>query len=200
MNPSDSVLLEKFKKGDEESFRKLVEKYQSKVYSIALAMVKDKTEAEDIMQDIFIKVYRSLDNFKGKSKFYTWLYRITINTCINHLNQNKKTNTISLFSSEDREKYQVQINKTSLFPEESKSPFEILQNQELEEKIKLAIDSLPLELKQVFLLREIDDLSYKEMAKILNCSEGTIKSRLFRARDKLREKIGSYLWGEEDEM
>ncbi|MBC7189746.1 sigma-70 family RNA polymerase sigma factor [Candidatus Aerophobetes bacterium] len=200
MNLSDSVLLEKSKKGDEESFRKLVEKYQSKVYSIAFAMVKNKTEAEDIMQDIFIKVYRSLGNFKGKSKFYTWLYRITINTCINHLNHNKKTNTISLSSPENREKYQDQIIKTSLFLEDSKSPFEILQNRELEEKIKLAIESLPLELKQVFLLREIDDLSYKEMAKILNCSEGTIKSRLFRARDKLREKIGPYLWGKEDEM
>lgn len=192
MVSTDESLIRKFKNGDEQSFKELVVRYQSRIYSIVLAMVRDKNEADDICQDIFIKVYRFLHQFKGKSKFFTWLYRLTINTCINAQNGRKrKLSTVSL-------SHPVGENEESLvaFIEEDNTnncALENLQNKELGMKLNLAIESLPDELKEVFVLREIDDLPYKELAKILQCSEGTIKSRLFRAREKLKEKILPYM-------
>jgi len=191
MSTSDEILIKKFKTGDESSFEKLVEKYQSRVYSIALSMLRDKNDADDVSQEIFVKVYRSLHKFKGKSKFFTWLYRITINTCINSRNGGgKRKKIVSLSQPIDEQGNDLY---TYLPQKRFKSPLEVLKNKELSEKIKLAIDSLSDGLKEVFILREIEDISYKELANILQCPEGTIKSRLFRARDQLKEKLGVYL-------
>jgi len=191
MSTSDKLLIEKFKAGDDDSFRKLVEKYQSKVYSIVLAMVGDKNDADDLSQEVFIKVYRFLPKFKGKSKFFTWLYRITVNTCINAKNgKNKKDEVISLFTPVDEK---GNFLYTRMPQENFKSPIEALKNRELNVKIKSAVDSLSDGLREVFILREIEDLSYKELAEVFQCSEGTIKSRLFRAREALREKLEPYL-------
>jgi len=191
MANSDESLIRRFKNGDEESFKELVKRYQSRVYSIVFAMLGDKNDADDICQEIFVKLYRSLYQFKGKSKFFTWLYRLTVNTCINAQNGRKrKLQTISL-------SYPVGETEKPLaeFVEEEggNSSINILKNKELGMKINSAIDSLSDELKEVFVLREIEDLSYKELAKILQCSEGTVKSRLFRARDKLKEKLLPYI-------
>lgn len=191
MVSSDDELIRRFKKGDKESFRELVEKYQSRIYSIVVAMIGDKNDAEDICQDIFIKVYRFLHQFKGKSKFYTWLYRLTINTCINAQNDRKrKPETISL-SRPIKEEGDTVLTRIS--EDNVKSSMDVLKNKELGLKIKSAIDSLSDGFKEVFILREIEDLSYKELAKILHCSEGTVKSRLFRAREKLKEKLLPYI-------
>ena len=191
MSASDEVLIERFKAGDRNSFRELVEKYQSRVYSIALAMVGDRNDADDLSQEIFLKVYRFLHKFRGRSKFFTWLYRITVNTCINSRNGRcKKRETISLSQPLDEEGN----NLYTYVPQESfKSALETLKNEELGVKINSAINSLPDELKDVFILREIEDLSYRELATIFQCPEGTIKSRLFRARDQLKEKLEPYL-------
>jgi len=191
MRSSDEDLIRRFKKGDEESFKELVERYQSRVYSIVLAMVGDKNDADDICQDIFVRVYRFLHQFKEKSKFFTWLYRLTINTCINAQNGRKrKLETLSL-SNPIGEKEDPLLTK---IPQETvKSSIDVLKNKELGLKIKAAIDSLSDELKEVFILREMEDLSYKELAKVFQCSEGTIKSRLFRAREKLKEKLTPYI-------
>lgn len=187
MDVSDEVLIARFKEGDDSSFRELVEKYQSRVYSIVLAIIGDKNDAEDLSQEIFVKVYRFLHQFKGRSKFFTWLYRLTINTCISARNKKKKDNEIYQFQSEKN------LISAHILQSDAKSPMEILQNKELEEKIKLALDSLSDGLKEVFVLREIEDLSYKQLSKIFNCPEGTIKSRLFRAREELKKKLEPYI-------
>jgi len=197
MNIPDEVLISRFKEGDKDSFRRLVEKYQTKVYSIVLAMVRDKNDADDLSQEIFIKVYRGLIHFKGKSKFFTWLYRITINTCLNAQDTRKRKPKTILLSYPVGEKENPL--STQLPQDTVKSPMEILKNKELGVKIKLAIDSLSDGLREVFILREVEDLSYKELSKILQCSEGTIKSRLFRAREGLKRKLTPYL-GEQYEL
>jgi len=152
-----------------------VERYQSRVYSIVLAMLGDKNDADDLSQEVFLKVYRFIHQFKGRSKFFTWLYRLTINTCISARNKKKRNNQIDTLQND------------------AKSPIEILQNRELEKKIKLALDSLSDGLKEVFVLREIEDLSYKQLSRILHCPEGTVKSRLFRAREELKKKLMPYI-------
>ena len=190
MHISVEVLVRRIKRGDEASFRQLVERYKSRVYSIAYAMTKNQSDADDLSQEIFLKVYRFLPQFKGKSKFYTWLYRLAINTCISAINnREKKPEEVSLFlSSENKD---VLLNT---LPEESVvSPMQLLENKELGQKIRLAIDSLSDGLKEIFILREIEDLSYKDLAEIFKCPEGTIKSRLFRAREELRKKLLPYL-------
>ncbi|MBE0478743.1 sigma-70 family RNA polymerase sigma factor [Candidatus Aerophobetes bacterium] len=191
MANSDESLIRRFKNGDEESFKELVKRYQARIYSIVFAMMGDKNDADDICQEIFVKLYRSLYQFRGKSKFFTWLYRLTVNTCINAQNGRKrKLQTISL-------SHPVGESEQSLveFIEQDgeNCSIDILKNKELGMKINSAIDCLSDDLKEVFILREIEDLSYRELAKILQCSEGTIKSRLFRARDRLKEKLLPYI-------
>jgi len=191
MGVSDEVLVARFKEGDESSFKELVERYQSRVYSIVLAMLGDKNDADDLSQEVFLKVYRFIHQFKGRSKFFTWLYRLTINTCISARNKKKRNNQILL--SQSLKKDFTPIDTLDTLQNDAKSPIEILQNRELEKKIKLALDSLSDGLKEVFVLREIEDLSYKQLSRILHCPEGTVKSRLFRAREELKKKLMPYI-------
>ncbi|MCD6257717.1 sigma-70 family RNA polymerase sigma factor [Candidatus Aerophobetes bacterium] len=188
MGVSDEVLVARFKEGDESSFKELVERYQSRVYSIVLAMLGDKNDADDLSQEVFLKVYRFIHQFKGRSKFFTWLYRLTINTCISARNKKKRNNQILLSQS-----FKKDFTPIDTLQNDAKSPIEILQNRELEKKIKLALDSLSDGLKEVFVLREIEDLSYKQLSRILHCPEGTVKSRLFRAREELKKKLMPYI-------
>ncbi|RLE14294.1 RNA polymerase subunit sigma-24 [Candidatus Aerophobetes bacterium] len=188
MGVSDEVLVARFKEGDESSFKELVERYQSRVYSIVLAMLGDKNDADDLSQEVFLKVYRFIHQFKGRSKFFTWLYRLTINTCISARNRKKRNNQILLSQS-----FKKDFTPIDTLQNDAKSPIEILQNRELEKKIKLALDSLSDGLKEVFVLREIEDLSYKQLSRILHCPEGTVKSRLFRAREELKKKLMPYI-------
>lgn len=188
MGVSDEVLVARFKEGDESSFKELVERYQSRVYSIVFAMLGDKNDADDLSQEVFLKVYRFIHQFKGRSKFFTWLYRLTINTCISARNKKKRNNQILLSQS-----FKKDFTPIDTLQNDAKSPIEILQNRELEKKIKLALDSLSDGLKEVFVLREIEDLSYKQLSRILHCPEGTVKSRLFRAREELKKKLMPYI-------
>ena len=188
MGVSGEVLVARFKEGDESSFKELVERYQSRVYSIVLAMLGDKNDADDLSQEVFLKVYRFIHQFKGRSKFFTWLYRLTINTCISARNRKKRNNQILLSQS-----FKKDFTPIDTLQNDAKSPIEILQNRELEKKIKLALDSLSDGLKEVFVLREIEDLSYKQLSRILHCPEGTVKSRLFRAREELKKKLMPYI-------
>jgi len=188
MGVSDEVLVARFKEGDESSFKELVERYQSRVYSIVLAMLGDKNDADDLSQEVFLKAYRFIHQFKGRSKFFTWLYRLTINTCISARNKKKRNNQILLSQS-----FKKDFTPIDTLQNDAKSPIEILQNRELEKKIKLALDSLSDGLKEVFVLREIEDLSYKQLSRILHCPEGTVKSRLFRAREELKKKLMPYI-------
>ncbi len=147
--------------------------------------------AEDISQEVFLRVYRFLDGFKGQCRFSTWLYRITINVCFNAQRKRKEEPKVLIPSWEVAN---VGSNPgTPQLEDESFSPQKTLEKKELTTKIKSAIDSLPGVLKMTFILREFEDLSYRELAEVLRCSEGTIKSRLCRARETLRQKLEAYL-------
>jgi len=191
MKPSDEELVDRFRSGDEDSFRILVERHSSRIFNIACRTVRDRNLAEDISQEVFLRVYRFLDGFKKQCRFSTWLYRITINVCFNAQRKRKEEPKVLIPSWEVAN---AGSNPgTPQLEDESFSPRKTLEKKQLTTKIKSAIDSLPGVLKMTFILREFEDLSYRELAKTLRCSEGTIKSRLCRARETLRQKLAVYL-------
>ncbi|MFQ6066626.1 MAG: RNA polymerase sigma factor [bacterium] len=191
MQYSDEQLVERFRAGAEEGFRMLVEKYQDRVYHIVYGIVGKKDEADDLSQEVFLRVYRFLHRFKGKSKFYTWLYRLTINVCLT-AKRKRKNEPSKVLSLANSSKYGDDPEPIEL-ADESLSPLKVLQDREMAEMIKSAINSLSEILKSTFVLREFEELSYEELARVFQCSRGTIKSRLSRAREQLRRKIEPYL-------
>ena len=182
---SDLVLVKRVQRGDKSAFDLLVRKYQHKVVKLVLRYVRNPAEAEDIAQEAFIKAYRALPQFRGDSAFYTWMYRIAINTAKNSL------------ASRDRSpiRYDLDLND----PEESHSVQTKLQDPDtpegmaLTEEIRLivnsAIDALPEELKTAIVLRELDGLSYEEIAAAMECPVGTVRSRIFRAREAIDKRL-----------
>lgn len=187
---SDEQLVEKFKAGDKDSFRILVERYKSRVYNIIYGIMGNRDEAEDLSQEVFLNVYRFLYRFKEKSKFYTWLYRIAVNICLSA--RKKKNKSGSIFSLTELSEVNNTSGKMEL-ADQSFSSQKMLENMELACKIKSAINSLSEVLKTTFILREFEDLSYQELAKVFQCSRGTIKSRLSRAREELRQRLKPYI-------
>ena len=183
-------LVEKFKAGDRDSFRILVERYRSRIYNIIYGIMGSKDEAEDLSQEVFLNVYRFLHRFKGRSKFYTWLYRITVNICLRARKKKNKSN--SILSLAELSETNNASGKMEL-ADESFSSQKMLENMELAHKIKSAINSLSEVLRTTFVLREFEDISYQELAKVFQCSKGTIKSRLSRAREELRQKLKLYI-------
>jgi len=194
MEYSDEELISRFKVGETGIFEILVKRYKSRVYNMVFKMVRDGHLAEDITQEVFIKMYRFLPYFRGKSKFYTWLYRLMINLTLNTLKRVRRDGFFAQTPSLEGE-----LDLVEKVRDESFSPRKVLLNKELAEKIKLAVSSLSEILRATFVLREFEDLSYAELAKIFGCSRGTIKSRIFRAREELRRKLSSYL-GERDSL
>ena len=180
----DQVLVESAQKGDKKAFGLLVEKYHRKLGRILTRMVRDQTEIEDIVQETFIKAYRALPNFRGDSAFYTWLYRIGINTAKNHLvAMGKRPRNMTEFENEDgefEETHQVA---------EFENPETTLLTKEIGITVNAAIESLPEELKVAITLREIEGLSYEEIAEMMECPIGTVRSRIFRARETIAEKL-----------
>ena len=184
-NEVDQALVERVQAGDRRAFDLLVRKYQHKVVKLVLRYVRNPAEAEDIAQEAFIKAYRALPQFRGDSAFYTWMYRIAINTAKNSL------------ASRDRSpiRYDLDLND----PEESHSVQTKLQDPDtpegmaLTEEIRLivnsAIEALPEELKTAIVLRELDGLSYEEIAAAMECPVGTVRSRIFRAREAIDKRL-----------
>jgi RNA polymerase sigma-70 factor, ECF subfamily len=182
---SDLVLVRRVQRGDKSAFDLLVRKYQHKVVKLVLRYVRNPAEAEDIAQEAFIKAYRALPQFRGDSAFYTWMYRIAINTAKNSL------------ASRDRSPIRYDLDLTD--PEESHSVQTRLQDPDtpegmaLTEEIRLivnsAIDALPEELKTAIVLRELDGLSYEEIAAAMECPVGTVRSRIFRAREAIDKRL-----------
>lgn len=180
----DDALIEKFLEGaKEEGFEMLVKKYQNRVVNIAYSLAGQAHDADDIAQEVFIKVYKNLDSFNRKAEFSTWLYRITINTAYNYIKKKKRfiptdfvdrPDTIKAASSED------------------------LGGDERQASIKKAIERLPLKYRSVIVLKEIEGLSYRDIAKTLNCSIGTVESRLFRARSMLKKILSPAIKEEKD--
>ena len=187
---SDEELVESFVGGETDSFPMLVERYQARVYSIVYGIMGSRDEAEDLSQEVFIKVYENLGHFKGKSRFYTWIYRITVNVCLSA--QRKKSHSNRIISMSRLSGVSANPGEVEL-ADETFSPQKVFKDRELASKIQLAIDSLPGILRITFILREFEDLSYRELAGVFRCSMGTVKSRLSRARESLRQTLTPYL-------
>lgn len=172
---SDEELISSFINGDQNAFNFIVRKYQKKVYWIIRKMVLDHDDADDITQEVFLKVYRSLSDFRGESKFFTYLYKIAVNYSINHLNRNKKIN--SRKSDIDN----------SFIRSDDKTADEIMISQDRTKLLEEAIDTLPAQQRAVFLLRYYDNHSYEEISNILNKSAGGMKANYFHAIKKLEK-------------
>lgn len=175
--------IEKIKAGNQASFRWLVDKHQHLVFVTAMGFVHVKEDAEDLVQEVFVKVYRNIDQFSGDSEFSTWLYRITVNTCINFVNRKKRSglllNTIDFFTD--------LVNANS----DTKNPEQELLQSEMARTIQKAIDSLSKKQKIAFVLSKYDDLPQKKIAEIMDISEGAVEQHLQRAKKNLQKKLQS---------
>lgn len=190
----DQTLVERCKRGDRGAFRALVERYQGRVYSLAFGMLHERQDALDVTQEVFIKVHRYLDNFQGSASFYTWLYRITYNLCIDHLRRSGRMQTVDY---DDRIQREPTEEVAEIHPAlVGGNPGKVLSRKELAKKIQEAIDELPPYHRGVIIMREIEGMSYKEMAAAMKVSKGTIMSRLHHARQKLQRALAPYLDGE----
>ncbi len=185
---ADQRLVERVQKGDKRAFDLLVAKYQHKVLSVIGRFVHDQDEAMDVAQEAFIKAYRALKNFRGDSAFYTWIYRIAVNTAKNHLVSRGRRPPGSDVEIEDAEYYDggAALHETS-------SPESNLLRDELETVIYDAIAALPDDLRSAVTLREFDGLSYEEIADVMDCPVGTVRSRIFRGREAIDNRIKSLL-------
>ena len=190
LSDGDDKLVKRAKKGDSRAFDLLVLKYQGRVAQLVSRYVNNAAEVEDVTQEAFIKAYRALPKFRGDSAFYTWLYRIAANAAKNHLVALGRRPTTDL-ALDDSESYEVPGRL-----KDNESPDEVIMGQQLEAVISQAIDALPLELKAALTLREFDGLSYDEIAEVLECPIGTVRSRIFRAREAIDQKVASQMRGE----
>lgn len=178
----DVALVRRVKMGDKDAFCELVQKYKQQIYFVAYRMTNNHADADDLSQEAFIKAYKSIGNFREKSSFSTWLYRIIMNTTINHL---KKMGRKQVFTLDEN----ISIEDTSLAVGRTGNPEKIAEEHELHEEITKAIGSLPLKQKAVVELAILEGLPHREIAQILGCPEKTVSWRLFQARNKLKEKL-----------
>jgi RNA polymerase sigma-70 factor (ECF subfamily) len=188
----DHSLIVAFKAGDRAAFSDLVLKYEQRVYNHCLRVVGDEQESQDLTQEVFLKVFRSMKNYEHTYAFYTWLYRITVNCCIDHLRKKRKrAQEVSLTPHSD-ESAGDRMQEHAI-ADETFVPDKTLLNQELRDVLHSAIAQLSEKLRVIIVLKEIEGFSYDEIGEILSCSRGTVKSRLFRARERLKELLASYV-------
>lgn len=187
----DQLLVERVQKGDKRAFDVLVQKYQHKIVSLISRYVADPTEALDVAQEAFIKAYRALKNFRGDSAFYTWMYRIAINTAKNHLVAQSRRPPSSDIDAQDAEQFQVDTRL-----KDRGSPEHELLRAEIEQTIHAAIADLPEDLRVAITLREMEGMSYEEIATTMECPIGTVRSRIFRAREAIDNRLRPLLANE----
>ena len=191
--PDDHTLVQRARSGDERAFRLLVERYQKKVYAVALGMVKDREEAMDVVQEAFVKVHRSLDTFKADATFYTWLYRITVNVCIDVIRRRGAMRSDSVEFDERVGHDLAEANLGAVSSQLGSNPEKAVLQRELGEKIQAALEQIPEKHRAILLLRELDGLSYEELAQVLEIPKGTVMSRLFHARAKVQKLLSESL-------
>jgi RNA polymerase sigma-70 factor (ECF subfamily) len=184
----DEELVLRVQQGDKSAYDLLVIKYQHKIIQLVNRYVKDPSEAQDVAQEAFIKAYRALGNFRRDSAFYTWLYRIAINTAKNYLVSRTRRSSDYQVDIQDAEQIE---NAPQL--QGMESPERLLLNQEIVETIKTAIDKLPEEMRIAIMLREFEGMSYEEIAQAMDCPVGTVRSRIFRAREAIDNKLNPLL-------
>ncbi len=181
---SDQVLVERVQRGDKSAFDLLVLRYQNKIVQLVTRYVHDPSEAQDIAQEAFIKAYRALPSFRGDSAFYTWLYRIATNSAKNHLVSMSRRPPTDDIDAQDAEQFS---GDTGL--KEYATPEHMVLSEEIEQTIAAAIEALPDELRTAITLRELEGLSYEEIAQAMDCPIGTVRSRIFRARDAIETRL-----------
>ena len=181
---ADESLIRRIKAGDVQAFEEIVKTYEKPVYNLALRYTGNPDDAFDVSQDVFLRVYRSIDTFKGQSKFSTWLYQIATNICIDHCRKASRKKEISMTVTDDTGE------ETELdFADNSYTPEQVIEQEELKEELNRCIGKLGDEHRLILTLRDIEGLSYQEIGTILQMEQGTVKSRLFRAREKLRKLL-----------
>ncbi len=183
---SDKKLVKRVQKGDKGAFDLLVLKYQHKIVNLVMRYVRDPELALDITQEAFIKAYRALPRFRGDSAFYTWMYRIAVNTAKNHLAAQRRRPMDVELDMQDPEQYDLHAKL-----KETDTPEGVTLSNELKETVERAIASLPEDLRTAIILRELEGMSYEEIAQTMECPVGTVRSRIFRARDAISKKVGS---------
>lgn len=188
----EAGLVEQARAGDPEAFRVLVERYQRKLYGLALAMVKEPDEARDVVQEAFLKAWRNLDRFEGQAKFYTWLYRIATNLCIDRARSRRRAPQVEFDEAIDREEQ----GASGISPQRlGFDPGRALHDREIREQVTAALGRLSPIHRSVLLLREVEGLAYKEIAEAMQCSEGTVMSRLFHARKRMQQMLRALVDG-----
>ncbi|MEO6918844.1 MAG: RNA polymerase sigma factor RpoE [Collimonas sp.] len=181
----DQLLVERVQRGDKKAFELLVIKYQRKLMRLVSRLVRDQAEAEDVVQEAFIKAYRALPQFRGDSAFYTWLYRIGINTAKNYLvTQGRRAPTSTEANSEEAETFDDGEQLRDI-----NTPESLLATKQIAQTVNTAMEALPAELRTAITLREIEGLSYDEIAEAMGCPIGTVRSRIFRAREAIADKL-----------
>ena len=182
---SDKKLVKRVQKGDKGAFDLLVLKYQHKIVNLVMRYVRDPEVALDITQEAFIKAYRALPRFRGDSAFYTWMYRIAVNTAKNHLAAQRRRPMDVELDMQDPEQYDLHAKL-----KETDTPEGVTLSNELKETVERAIAALPEDLRTAIVLRELEGMSYEEIAQTMECPVGTVRSRIFRARDAIGKKVG----------
>lgn len=180
----DFELIKRVQQGDKSAFDVLVLKYQQKVVNLISRFVSDPAECYDVAQEAFIKAYRALGNFRGDSQFYTWLYRIAANTAKNHLASRGRRTPAYSVDLDDAEHF---TGETGL--KDFANPENLLLTEEIKHTVFAAIEALPDDLKSAITLREIEGLSYEEIAEVMDCPIGTVRSRIFRAREAIDKEL-----------
>ena len=180
----DQALVERVQKGDSRAFDLLVQKYQSRIAKLIARFVRNPADVQDVAQEAFIKAYRALPNFRGDSAFYTWLYRIAINTAKNHLVAAGRKTPSYAVDVQEVEKFDA-----SEWLKEYATPERELLADEIGATVKSALEVLPPDLREAITLREIEGLSYEDIAQVMDCPIGTVRSRIFRAREAIDEKL-----------
>jgi RNA polymerase sigma-70 factor, ECF subfamily len=181
----DQQLVERAQRGDKRAFDLLVTKYQRKLGRLLSRFIRDPAEVEDVAQEAFIKAYRALPSFRGDSAFYTWLYRIGINTAKNYLVAlGRRAPTVTEFDSDEAESFEGGEQLRDI-----NTPESMLMSKEIGSTVNAAMEDLPEDLRTAITLREIEGLSYEEIASIMNCPIGTVRSRIFRAREAIAARL-----------
>lgn len=180
----DQALVERVQKGDKRAFDMLVLKYQHRIIKLIARFIRNSDDVQDVAQEAFIKAYRALKNFRGDSAFYTWLYRIAINTAKNYLVSNKRRATESAVDAAEAEQYDG-----ADWLKEFATPEKELMASEINKVVQNAISGLPDDLKEAITLREMEGLSYEDIAEVMECPIGTVRSRIFRAREAIDKEL-----------
>lgn len=183
-NSPDRALVERVQHGDKAAFDLLVLKYQHKLLKLISRYVRDPSEVQDVAQESFLKAYRALPKFRGDSAFYTWLYRIAINTAKNHLVSQARRPPNGDVDTTDAEQFEGDSDL-----KENATPERLLLREEIERTVVAAIEDLPQDLKTAITLRELEGLSYEEIAQAMDCPIGTVRSRIFRAREAINKRL-----------